>query len=173
MYLRTQAAILRSFGVSTRGTAKLFQKSRSLVAKWSSSQESHDKPRSGRPTVLDRLAKKIKEKAKYKKGSSIKKNQQTTEEQRSAWNNNNRVEIYVQKRMQTLREKKKTTTSEQQTAETSLSIRSQITLQQLQEMNGKSFSLAISALIPFPSPQPYKRYGMRRTGKPGFAIVPS
>jgi len=39
----------------------------SWVAKWSSSQEFYDKPRSGRPSVLDSTAKKAIEKAKYKR----------------------------------------------------------------------------------------------------------
>ena len=73
VYLRAQAAILRSSGVSVRETAKILQKSKSWVAKWSSSQEFYDKPRSGRPTVLDRTAKKIIEKAKYKRGNSTRK----------------------------------------------------------------------------------------------------
>ena len=53
-----------------RGTAKILQKSKSWVSKWSSSQDFSDKPRSVRPAVLDRTAKKIIEKAKYKRGTS-------------------------------------------------------------------------------------------------------
>ena len=56
-----------------RETAKILQKSKNWVAKWSSCQDFSDKPRSGRPTVLDRTAKKIIEKAKYKRGSSTRK----------------------------------------------------------------------------------------------------
>ena len=73
VYLRAQAAILRSSRVSVRETAKILQKSKSWVAKWSSSQEFYDKPRSGRPSVLDRTAKKVIEKAKYKRGNSTRK----------------------------------------------------------------------------------------------------
>ena len=56
-----------------RETAKILQKSKRWVAKWSSSREFCDKPRSGRPTVLDRTAKKVIEKAKYKRGNSTRK----------------------------------------------------------------------------------------------------
>ena len=56
-----------------RETAKILQKSKSWVTKWSSSQEFYDKPRSGRPTVLHRTAKKVLEKAKYKRGNSTRK----------------------------------------------------------------------------------------------------
>ena len=73
IYLRAQAAILRSSGVSARETAKILQKSKSWVAKWSSSQEFYDKPTSGRPSVLDRTAKKVMEKAKYKARNSTRK----------------------------------------------------------------------------------------------------
>ena len=44
--------------------AKILQKSKSWVAKWSSSQEFYDKPRSGRPVI---------EKAKYKRGNCTRK----------------------------------------------------------------------------------------------------
>ena len=73
VYLRAQAAILRSSGVSVRETAKILQKSKGWVAKWSSSQEFYDKPRSGRSTVLDRAAKKVIEQAMYKRGNSTRK----------------------------------------------------------------------------------------------------
>ena len=73
VYLRAQAAILRSSGVSVRETARILQKSKSWEAMWSSSQEFYDKPRSGRPSVLDRTAKKVIEKAKYKRGNSTRK----------------------------------------------------------------------------------------------------
>ena len=118
VYLRAQAAILRSSEVSVQETAKILQKSKSWVAKWSSSQEFYDKPRSGRPSVLDRTAKKVIEKAKYKRGNSTRKNQQTTGEQRSAWICTNSVEVYVKKRMEAF-ETKKASTSEQQPEESS------------------------------------------------------
>ena len=70
VYLRAQAAILRSSGVYVQETAKILQKSKSWVAKWSSSQEFYDKPRSGQPSFLDSTAKKVIEKAKYKRGNS-------------------------------------------------------------------------------------------------------
>ena len=120
VYFRAQATILRSSGVSVRETANILQKSKSWVAKWSSSQEFYDKQRSGRPSVLDSTAKKVIEKAKYKRGNSTR---QTTEEQRSAWICSNSVEVYVKKRMETF-ETKKASTSEQQPEESSLSIRS-------------------------------------------------
>ena len=56
-----------------RETAKILQKSKSWEAKWSSLQEFYHKPRSGRPTVLDRTAKKVIEKAKYNRGNSTRK----------------------------------------------------------------------------------------------------
>ena len=56
-----------------RETAKILQKSKSWLAKWSSFQDFSDKSRSGRPTVLDRTAKKNIENAKYKRGSFTRK----------------------------------------------------------------------------------------------------
>ena len=123
VYLRAQAAILRSSGVSVQEKTKILQKSKSWVAKWSSSQEFYDKPRGGRLSVLDRTAKKVIEKAKYKRGNSTRKNQQTTEEQRSAWICTNSVEVCVKKRRENF-ETKKASTSVQQPEESSLSIRS-------------------------------------------------
>jgi len=117
VYLRTQAAILRSSGVSVRGTAKIFQKSRSLVTKWSSSQESYDKPRSDRPTVLDRLAKKIKEKAKYEKGISTEKISKQLKN-KDLLGSTTTVWRYMSKKgCKPLRKKNETTTTEQQTKE--------------------------------------------------------
>ena len=72
-YLRVRAAILGSYGVSVRETAKILEKSKSWVVKWLSSREFYDKPRSARPTVLDRTAKQVIEKAKYKRGNSTRK----------------------------------------------------------------------------------------------------
>ena len=73
IYLRAQAAILRSSEVSVREMAKILRKSKSWVAKWMSSREFYDMLRSGQPTVLDRTAKKVIEKAKYKRGNSTRK----------------------------------------------------------------------------------------------------
>ena len=73
VYLRAQAAILRSSEASVREMAKILRKSKSWVAEWMSSQEFYDMLRSGQPTVLDRTAKKIIEKAKYKRGNSTRK----------------------------------------------------------------------------------------------------
>lgn len=73
VYLRAQAAILRSSEVSVQEMAKILRKSKSWVAEWMSSQEFYDMLRSGQPTVLDRTAKKIIEKAKYKRGNSTRK----------------------------------------------------------------------------------------------------
>lgn len=70
IYLRAQAAILQSSEVSVQEMAKILQKSKSWEAKWMSSQEFYDMLRSGQPTVLDRTAKKVIEKAKYKRGNS-------------------------------------------------------------------------------------------------------
>ena len=88
-----------------RETAKILQKSKRWVAKWSSSQEFYDKPRSGRPTVLDRTAKKVLEKAKYK-DEILPEKSANTKEQRSNWICNNSMEIYVKKRMETFETKK-------------------------------------------------------------------
>ena len=70
VYLRAQAAILGSSGVFVRETAKILQKSKSWVARFT---RVYDKPRSGRPSVLDRMTKKVIEKAKYKRGNSTRK----------------------------------------------------------------------------------------------------
>ena len=120
-YLRVQGAIFsRLSGVSVRETAKITKKARTGQQGGQVLKIFYG-GRSGRPTVLDRTAKKIIEKAKNKRGSS------TRPEQRSSWICSNSVEIYIQQRMETL-ETKNATTFEQQTAGSSLGIRSQISL---------------------------------------------
>ena len=107
-----------------RETAKILQKSKSWVAKWSSSQDFSDRPKGGRPTVLDRTAKKIIEKAKDKRGSSTRKiskqlkNKDLPGSAATVWR-------LCPAKDETF-ETKKATTFKQQTAEGSLGIRSQI-----------------------------------------------
>lgn len=57
-------------GICARKKPKYWK---SWAAKWSSSQEFYDKPRSGQPTALDRTVKKVIEKAKCKRGNSTRK----------------------------------------------------------------------------------------------------
>ena len=123
VYLRAQAAILRSSGVSVRETAKILQKSKSWVAKWSSLQEFYDKPRSGRPSVLDRTAKKVIEKAKYKRGNSSRKISKQLKNKGLPGSAPTVWRYMSKKRMETF-ETKKASTSQQQPEESSLSIRS-------------------------------------------------
>ena len=79
VYLRAQAASLRSSGVSLRETAKIVAKSKSLVAKWSSSH--------ARVLVVDHQSltepqRKLKKKQSIK--GAILQERAATEEQRSA-----------------------------------------------------------------------------------------
>ena len=70
-YLRAQAFILRSTGLSVKEIAKKLEKSERWVVKWSSRNEGfEDKKRTGRPKVLNEAAKKIRKKAKYKRENS-------------------------------------------------------------------------------------------------------
>ena len=70
-YLRAQASILRSTGLSVKEISKKLKKSERWVVKWSSRNNGfEDKKRTGRPKILDDAAKKILNKAKYKRGNS-------------------------------------------------------------------------------------------------------
>ena len=67
-YLRAQAFILRSTGLSVKEIAKKLEKYERWVVKWSSRNEGfEDKKRTGRPKVLNEAAKKVLKKAKYKR----------------------------------------------------------------------------------------------------------
>ena len=72
-FSRAQAAILRSSGHSVKEIPKLFNKTERWVNKWSKWQCFEDKPRSGRPSVLNNFARKLIEKAKYKRNKSTRK----------------------------------------------------------------------------------------------------
>ena len=66
-YVRAQAFILRSTGLSVKEIAKKLEKSERWVVKWSSRNEGFaDKKRTGRPKVLNEAAKKVLKKAKCK-----------------------------------------------------------------------------------------------------------
>ena len=73
VYARAQAVILRSSGHSVKEIAKYFNKTVRWVNKWSKRECFKDKPRSGRPSVLTNCARKLIEKAKYKRGNSTRK----------------------------------------------------------------------------------------------------
>ena len=70
-YLRAQASILRSTGLSVKEISKKLKKSELWVVKWSSRNDGfEDKKRTGRPKILNEAAKRILNKAKYKRGNS-------------------------------------------------------------------------------------------------------
>ena len=70
-YLRAQASILRSTGLSVKEISKKLKKSERWVVKWSSRNDGfEDKKRTGRPKILNEAAKRILNKAKYKRGNS-------------------------------------------------------------------------------------------------------
>ncbi|EDO31105.1 predicted protein [Nematostella vectensis] len=68
-YARAQTAILRFV---LKITAKIFQKSERRAKKWFSRENFADKARSGRPTVLTKVANNLNTKGNYKRGSSTK-----------------------------------------------------------------------------------------------------
>ena len=69
---RAQAFVLRSTGLSVKEIAKKLEKSICRVVKWLSRNVGfEDKKRTGRPKVLNEVAKKlVLKKAKYKRGNS-------------------------------------------------------------------------------------------------------
>ena len=70
-YLRAQASILRSTGLSVKEISKKLKKSERWVVKWSSRNDGfEDKKRTGRPKILNEAAKRILNKAEYKRGTS-------------------------------------------------------------------------------------------------------
>ena len=65
-YLRAQASILRSTGLSAKEISKKLKKSERWVVKWSSRNDGfEDKKRMGRPKILNEAAKRILNKAKH------------------------------------------------------------------------------------------------------------
>ena len=72
-YTRAQNSILMSSGISIRETSKILQRSERWVTKWTGREDFEDKPRTGRPAVLNRTNKALIEKAKYKGGNSTRK----------------------------------------------------------------------------------------------------
>ena len=70
-YWRAQASILRSTGLSVKEISKKLKKSERWVVKWSSRNDGfEDKKRTGRQKILNEAAKRIVNKAKYKRGNS-------------------------------------------------------------------------------------------------------
>ena len=86
-YLRAQASILRSTGLSVKEISKKLKKSERCVVKWSSRNDGfRDKKRTGRPKILNKAAKRILNKAKYKRGNSTAFT--TISKQRPCWGKN-------------------------------------------------------------------------------------
>ena len=58
-YIRAQASILRSSGISIQETPKTLQRNERWVKKWliASREDFEDKPRTGRPAALSKTAK--------------------------------------------------------------------------------------------------------------------
>ena len=76
-YLRAQASILRSNGLSVKEISKKLKKSERWVVKWSSRNDGfEDKKRTGRPKILNEAAKRILNKAEYKRGNSTRQRPQ-------------------------------------------------------------------------------------------------
>ena len=70
-YLRAQASILRSTGLSVKEISKKVKKSKRCVVKWSLGNDGfEDMKRTGRPKILNEAAKRILNKVKYKMGNS-------------------------------------------------------------------------------------------------------
>ena len=71
-YLGAQASILRSTGLSVKKKIPIsWKKSERWVVKWSSRNDGFEhKKRTGRPKILNEAAKRILNKAKYKRGNS-------------------------------------------------------------------------------------------------------
>ena len=70
-YLRAQASILRSTGLSVKEISKKLKKSERWVVKCSSRNDGfEDEKITGRPKILNEAAKRILNKAKYKRGNS-------------------------------------------------------------------------------------------------------
>ena len=71
LMLKSSASILRSTGLSVKEISKKLKKSELWVVKWSSRNDGfEDKKRTGRPKILNEAAKRILNKAKYKRGNS-------------------------------------------------------------------------------------------------------
>ena len=72
-HLRAQAYALRVNGFTVKEIAKKLEKSERWVVKWSarSAENFEDKQRSGRPKVIKDAAIQVLNKAKYKRGNSI------------------------------------------------------------------------------------------------------
>ena len=113
-YLRAQASILRSSGLSVKEISKLLNKSVRWVVKWSAREEFEDRARTGRPAVLTKEAKRVIEKAKYKRGSSTRKMSQQIQSKGLAGSRSTVWRYMNEKGWKPLRQQKKPLLTEKQ-----------------------------------------------------------
>ena len=94
-YLRAQASILRSTGLSVKEISKKLKKSEHWVVKWSSRNDGfEDEKRTGRPKILNEAAKRILNKAKYKRGNSTRQLSQQLASKGHGWGKKHHLEVY-------------------------------------------------------------------------------
>jgi len=115
-YLRAQAFILRSSGLSVKEIAKKLEKSERWVVKWSSRNEGfEDKKRRGRPKVLNEAAEIVLKKAKYKRGNSTRQLSQQLASKGLVGGKKHRLEVHEKRRLEAAEAAKETSTYRQAT----------------------------------------------------------
>ena len=114
-YLRAQASILRSTGLSVKEISKKLKKSERWVVKWSSRNDGfEDKKRTGRPKILNEAAKRILNKAKYKRGNSTRQLSQQLASKGHGWGKKHHLEVYEKRRLETAEKAKETSAHSQE-----------------------------------------------------------
>ena len=116
-YLRAQASTLRSIGLSVKEISKKLKKSEHWVVKWSSRNDGfEDKKRTGRPKILNEAAKRILNKAKYKRGNSTRQLSQQLASKAHVGGKNTIWRFMTEKRRLETAEKAKETSAYSQAA---------------------------------------------------------
>ena len=114
-YLRAQASILRSTGLSVKEISKKLKKSERWVVKWLSRNDRvEDKKRTGRPKILNETAKWILNKVKYKRENSTRQlSLHWISKQRPFWGKKHYLEVYEKRRLETAEKAKETSAHSQ------------------------------------------------------------
>ena len=95
-YLKAQASILRSTGLSVKEISKKLKKSERWVVKWSSRNDGfEDKKRTGRPKILNEAAKRILNKAEYKRGNSTRQRPQQLASKGHVGGKKHHLDVYL------------------------------------------------------------------------------
>ena len=113
-YLRAQASILRSTGLSVKEISKKLKKSERWIVKWSSRNDGfEDKKRTGRPKILNDAAKRSLNKAKYRGGNSTRQLSQKLASKGHVGGKKHHLQVHEKRRLETAEKAKETSAHNQ------------------------------------------------------------